>query len=654
MNVAEQRFRLAINLFNQGDLDAARRECQAVLKLAPKQPDVLHMIGLIAYRTGNLAEAEKFLAKAVKIAPDHLDSLFNLGVVYRDRGKLSQAQRQFARVSAMRPDSLDALINLSLVQRDLGDLTAAEETSLNVVERAPGSSAAHNNLGVVYSLTNRLKEAEAAFRKSIDLKPDHVNAVQNLAHLLHRWDERKFDAGDLYRRALEIQPGDITAAMELFEYLVETGTLEEVQALFEEMAETFAGTSGLILAEAKMFDRQGRETDALERLADGAKQYPEDDEIAHFAAKLLVQTGRFDEAIAAYRVLVDRNPMDGMACLALTDLAKIDIQDPLFAQMRRAAKRPDIEPLELERLMFAMARAQDRSGDFDAAFRSLEKGNRMRRARLDYDADRNTRFIAEMCALFSRERIEATRLSTSVGESPIFIVGMPRSGTTLTEQILASHSGVVAGGELVYLTENIRELATRMGDDVPAFVERIGHDDLIGLGEAYHADTAPLRQEGKVLTDKLPHNFLNIGFIRMIWPDARIVHVRRHPAGTCFSIYSQLFLEAHNYAYDLEELGRYYHDYRTLMAHWNFVCDKPIYDLDYETFVRDPESETRRLLDYCGLPFEEACLSFHETDRSVRTASRIQVRQPLYTSSADRWRNYEGHLKPLMDAIGDV
>ncbi|MEQ8666925.1 MAG: sulfotransferase [Rhodospirillales bacterium] len=654
MNVAEQRFQLAVNLFNQGQLEAARQECQAALRLAPKQPDILHLLGLIAYRGGNLGEAEKLLTRASKVMPGHADCLFNLGVVLRDRGKLRDALRQFNRVVALRPDSIDALINLSLTQRDLGDLAAAEENSRKVVELAPRSSAGFNNLGVIYSLMNRFADAERAWRKAIDLKPDHFNAIRNLAQLFHRWDARAAKAGDYYRRAIDLAPGDLTVAIDYFDYLTEMGLLDEAEAMLERMRADFDAEPDLTLAEVRLLEARGRDADALVVLDDLSSRFASNDGVEHSLAKLLERTGRFDDAITHYRALAERNPADGLAYMALSDLVRFDVDDPLFAKMRRAAKRPDTDPLDVERLMFAMGRVQDRSGRFDDAFSSFAAGNRMRRARLDYDADLNERFIGRMCDVFDRERMAALTLTSPPGESPIFIVGMPRSGTTLAEQVLASHSKISAGGELTHMPANVRRQADRVGSEVPEFVADLSAEDIRELGQSYLAAVSPLAGAGGILTDKLPQNFLNVGIIRMIWPGARIIHTRRHPLATCFSIFSQLFQASHNYAYDLVELGRYYRDYRTLMAHWHSVCDEPIYDLDYETFVQNPEVETRRLLDYCGLEFEDACLAFHNTDRSVRTASRIQVRQPLYTSSLEHWRRYENHLRPLMEVIGDA
>jgi len=287
--------------------------------------------------------------------------------------------------------------------------------------------------------------------------------------------------------------------------------------------------------------------------------------------------------------------------------------------------------------------------DHAAAFERYSAGARLRRGQIRYDADEMTAFVERTKALFTRDFFAAHAVGGHQSDEPIFIVGLPRSGSTLVEQILASHSAVEGTMEL----SDIALIAGRLGAAYPTVLAGLGAPDLTGMGGSYLEDAGVHRRLGRRhFIDKMPNNFLHTGLIHLILPRARIIDVRRHPLGACFSAFKQHFAQGQAFSYDLGDLGRYYRDYVALMAHIDAALPARICRIIYEDLVEDTEHEVRRLLDHCGLPFEPECLAFYENDRAVRTVSSEQVRRPIFRDGLEQWRNYERWLGPLKQALG--
>jgi len=316
----------------------------------------------------------------------------------------------------------------------------------------------------------------------------------------------------------------------------------------------------------------------------------------------------------------------------------------------------DVDRLHLE---FALGKAYEDAGDWAMSFSHYEKANALQRARFRYDPDHNTERLRHLKAMFTPEFFAARAGTGCLSPDPIFIVGLPRAGSTLIEQILSSHSRVEGTMELPEIIAIARELRAQSGSQaVGAYTRRLASLDAVhlsALGERFLANTRVYRKTGRpYFIDKMPNNFLHIGLIHLVLPNAKIIDARRHPLACCFSNYRQHFASGQRFAYDLADLGRYYRDYVELMAHFDAVLPGCIHRVIYERLVEDTEEEVRRLLDYCGLPFEDACLRFFENERAVRTPSSEQVRQPIYREAVDQWRHYETWLGPLKDALGAV
>jgi Sulfotransferase family len=329
-----------------------------------------------------------------------------------------------------------------------------------------------------------------------------------------------------------------------------------------------------------------------------------------------------------------------------TDLKRFEPGDPLIAQMQALLQREGLSVADRTTLHFGLGKAYLDLGDSAEAFRHYNEGNRLKRATFAYDADENDRWMAEIARVFSPALMTAKADMGARSGMPIFVVGMPRSGTTLVEQILASHAMVHGAGEL-------RKLQA-LGDyaDFPAGFRALPPDRLKAMGEAYLAYVAPMAAGRRHVVDKMPANFALAGMIRLILPDARIIHCRRDPVDTCLSCYTKLFAGQQDFAYNLTELGRFHRAYQGLVAHWREILPASHFlEVDYEDVVADVAAQARRMLDFLGLPWDESVLRFHETERPVRTASSNQVRQPIYRSSAGRWRKHAAELEPLLAAL---
>ncbi|MCY3794436.1 MAG: sulfotransferase, partial [Gammaproteobacteria bacterium] len=367
--------------------------------------------------------------------------------------------------------------------------------------------------------------------------------------------------------------------------------------------------------------------------------------------------GRQSESIAAYRRAVEAEPNLGEAWWNLANLKTFRFDERDIAAMQRLATREDLAPRDEFHLGFALGKALEDAGDIDGAFAAYQRGNAIKRAQSGYDVEENSAMTAVLAASCTQQRLAAREDWGHSAPDPIFIVGLPRSGSTLLEQILASHSQVDGTMELPYIPQFVRRLAGRRDPtgqtNYPEALWELTAEQCQSLGAEFLDAAHMQRGAAPIFIDKLPNNFAHVGLIHLILPNARIIDARRHPMATCFSCFKQLFAAGQEFTYSLEDIGRYYQDYRALMAHWDAVLPGRVLRVDYENVIEDLEGEVRRLLDYCELPFEAACLEFHRNSRPVRTASSEQVRQPIYRDAMAQWRRFEAHLGPLKQALGN-
>ncbi len=366
--------------------------------------------------------------------------------------------------------------------------------------------------------------------------------------------------------------------------------------------------------------------------------------------------GHQQPAIESYRAAVEADPWYGEAFYALSNLKTYRFTDAEIGAMQTFEAREELGPSGAVHFCFALGKAFEDRADFAESFRYYAKGNGLKRQLSNYDPDQMSADLKAQRDYFSPQIFEERKGAGCPSTDPIFIVGLPRAGSTLLEQILSSHSAVDGTLELPNVLSMAQKLRRRGREGevpYPELLSTLSAESLAELGEQYLADTRIHRQGAPYFIDKMPNNFRHIGLIKLMLPNAKIIDARRDAMACCFSGFKQLFAEGQEFSYDLTDIGRYYRDYVALMEHWDTVIPGQVLRVDYERVVDDVESEVRRLLDFCGLPFEDACLSFHETKRAVRTASSEQVRRPIYSEGLEQWVNYEPFLGPLKDALAE-
>ena len=502
---------------------------------------------------------------------------------------------------------------------------------------------------------NRIPEAETRLRSHLKQAPTDIVAIRMFAELAMRLD-RGEDAEHLLERCLELAPGFHEArhnyAIVLHRNNKPALALAELDTLLRINPDEAASRN----LKAAVLCRVGEYETAIDIYDALLREFPQQAHVWLSLGHALKTAGQNDRAIAAYTKCTEIDPAFGEAYWSLANLKTFRFSDAQIQTMRDALARENLDDEHRLHLDFALGKAMEDRRDYETSFRHYDAGNALRLKRVPYSADETSRRFARAreiyTADFFHERIEAGCETPG----PIFIVGLPRAGSTLIEQILASHPLVEGTMELPEITSMTRALKHASGDTFyHDALARMSADELRDLGEHYLDRTRIHRKLGRpFFVDKMPNNFAHIGLIHLVLPNAKIIDARRHPMACCFSIFKQHFARGQNFAYGLDDLARYYRDYIDLLAHFDTVLPGRIHRVQYETMVVDTESEVRRLLDYCGLPFDEACLRFFENDRPVRTASSEQVRQPIYTSGVDQWRRYESWLGPLRTALGDI
>jgi tetratricopeptide (TPR) repeat protein len=647
-----------------------------------------------ALRAGRAATAERWLRALEAQFPGEENCLWLLGAALLDQDKIPESIAMLERVLVRVPDFAHARVDLARAFRRDGRAARARDEVRRVLEKMPHHHLAWPAYGdalvdleqyadarvaferarvtdphrqAVEQATAALtaddrKTSEEIFRRILQQDASHVAALCGLAALSLAADKGN-DAERLLRHALKQSANSPLAWRGLGQALVALGRLEEAGAAARHLVKMEPENPQSWITIGSVSTRLMRQEEALEAYEQAARLQPEVVRLRLSIGHIHKTLGRRNESEAAYKAALAMDPGIGEAYWSLADLKNYSFNDTEIAAMQQLLANDGQELLasdKIERsntaqLNFALAKAFEQRRQYADAFAHYARGNALRRLDAPFDIEHFERRTARIRTFFDTAFFADRTGSGDPSTAPIFIVGLPRSGSTLVEQILASHSRVEGTMEL----PNIITI-THQFDDMIA--NRDGYPETVGtapvgllatLGSRYLTETAPLRAGREHFTDKLPNNFSHIGLIHAILPHATIIDARRHPMDCCFSTFKQHFAEGQTFSYDLDDLGRYYRCYLSLMDHWDAVLPGKVLHLQYEDLVSDPEMNIRRLLDHCRLPFEAACLSFHQTQRSVRTASAEQVRQPIYTSGVGYWRHFEKELEPLREALGN-
>ena len=648
---ARERFDRVLELISAQEFAAAEALCQELLQQDPADVNILGLRGAVLIKLNRLDEAETVLRRALRLAPTFAKPHEDLGIALLDKGDAAGAAEVLENAVRLDPSLELAWFNLGKARARLGrgaEADAAFEKSfeLNPERKLTAHAAELHRDG-------RFEEAERMYREVIRANPRNVDALRMLGRIALSM-KRNSDAERLFRRTVSIAPDFVGAWLDLGRVLKDTDSHEEAMACYRRVIELQPDNPKGHFMLAGVLAPAGRTYEAIESYRRALDLEPDYVGALLGLGHVLKTVGRLDEAIDAYRECIRCRPDNGGSYWSLANLKTYRLSDEDITTMRSILGSEELGDTSRVNFLFALAKAYEDRGEFERAWDYYAIGNASQREHEYYDPVQ-TEFINDaIVEVFDAELMAEKTGGGDPDHAPIFVVGLPRSGSTLIEQILASHSAVEGTSELPYLGRVAVSLNRNRADGInyPRAVRELSAANFADLGREYLRRAGRHRVEGtRRFIDKMPNNFPLIGFLHLILPNAKIIDARRHPLDACLSCYRQLFARGQAFTYDLTDIGEYFLQYQRLMDHWHTVLPGAVLTVQYEELVGDFENQTRRLLAHCELPFEDACLRFYETERPVRTPSSEQVRRPIYTSSIGFWRNYEGRLGELREVL---
>lgn len=664
----------------------AREDYERLSRLCPRDPGVWHRLGVVYGALGDPENAVRCTRQTTMLAPAVAAGYRNLGHFLLQLDRAPEAEVCFRKAVTLSGGGAKDQGNLGAALAALHRYDEATACYEKAIALMPGDAALHYNLGAAFHALGRWPEAAQEYGSANRLAPGEPRYLAALATSLHA-SGRDEQALAAWSQLLQLAPTNLEALHNIGAIYREHGRLADAVQAYERAVEAVQGEVGPLMDLGLIQLDLGNTDKARECFCDILAREPRHAEAQYNLALALERSGLLDEALEAYaqvpsgyhgidlvgaRAGILEKLGDFEAAHALLEtvlgsdtagLRVLDVYARLcrhFGECDRAIERIEAclrlgtaDEAEQRHLHFRLGGLYDQQKRYDEAFRHFEAGNRLKHYR--YNAADDQRYVDRLIAVHSQEVFaHLPSVAPAADVTPIFIVGMPRSGTTLVEQIVASHPEVHAGDELPFISRIVNAARICAGHVLgyPEYLPSLTQVDCEHMARSYLDELRALAPGARFVTDKMPHNFPFLGLMHRLFPNAPIIHCLRDPADVCLSCYFQDFASYHNYAYDLEHLGQHYHQYQRTMDHFRDALQIPIFETRYESLVEDPEARARALLEYCGLPWDERCLRFYESNRKSKTASYDQVRQPIYKRSTQRWRNYEKYLQPLFNALG--
>ena len=675
------------DMLNSGQLSSARVACQKICNKDRLNADAWTMLGVIHASMGNYKEAIKCFRKSIALNPRDALIHYNLGLALLKTNAHTTSVSEFRRALECNSNFTEARYNLAIALQQSGDFKEAESAYLDVLRSCPSMTNAYVRLSMLYMGTNRVEDALNACQDAIDHSDNLANANSQMGKILHLTGKHE-QAITYFQKSIELDSDLIESYIGLADAYLSIGNLEKAAAYYRHAEKQRPGDPAILKKLGYTYQNIGRVIDAVLCFEKALENTSNDSELLFNYGNSLELVGREEEALHVYEksISIDPDLINSIAGKAhilekrglfyeAFELVKPIVASgrysfyialvyaDLLSQLSR--KNDAIDYLESYLEMFPLdsqnslihyrlGKLLDSMGQYDRAFEHIVSANTITPYHYDYRNQVN--FVDKCLHGFTKDMLREMPRSSVSGKKLIFIVGMPRSGTSLTEQILASNSMVYGAGELTDIEQIYNEMAARLtGISKRPFPESLRDASTLiaEYSQRYHSKIMGESGSATHVTDKMPHNFRFLGLIELLFPDARIIHCTRNAVDTCLSIYFQPFTSAHSYARDLHDLGKYYCEYRRLMTHWKETISLPLFEVQYESLVSNEEKYIKDMLDFCSLPLEQSCFTFHETPRYVRTPSYDQVRQPMYSRSVMRWKKYESHLAKLLAALGE-
>jgi tetratricopeptide (TPR) repeat protein len=679
----------AYKLYEAGRLGQAARACSAIVAQRPRMAEAHNLMGAILNAQGNAAAAVKALQRAIHLNDKNAQFYSNLGEIERRRGKLPEAMVALRRAVSLDPNSSQALNNLGILHYDRRDFEEAVRCYEQAISLKSSYPEAHNNLGNALRALGKSDEALEHYQRALLLRENYAEAYNNMAAILRDRDQVA-EAEHAYRRAISLKRHYLEAYGNLASLLVEQDRGDEALRVLGDALEINSNHVPTLLQVARTQLSKGNYTQAEHACRLAIEQDPNSAEAHAVLGEVFHETDRFPEALASFETALTLKPdfseannyygiclksvgrleeardqllktleMNPQAygCYAnLADMETFTADHPHFLAME-AIMREASDPMS-ERYMalhFGLGKAYEDLGDYDKAFSHFQTGATLKRATLNYQESEAFAFFDSIRDTFNADFFANRPFEGNPSSLPVFIIGMPRSGSTLVEQILSSHPQAYGAGEIKEFTRRLSGLRSRFPSlpKYPHIATKMNQAHYKIVADGYLDAMRNYSAASSRVSDKLLTNYYFAGMLHVMFPNAKFIHTRRNPVDTCLSAYTKLFKDDMPHSYDFGELGRYYKKYEELMAHWDKMLPPGVMmTVVYEEIVENLETSARELLDFVGLTWDPACLSFHESSRPIKTASVVQVRKPVYKTSIEKWRRYGSRLQPLLDALG--
>jgi len=639
----QEQLNSLLKYYQTGRYVDAEKLSVSITKEFPKHLFAWKVLGAALKQMGKINESLIASQKSVQLGPLDTEAHYNLANTLKELGRLDEAEVSYKKAIELKPDYAEAHYNLANTLKELGRLDEAEVSYKKAIELKPDYAEAHNNLGNTLKEIGRLDEAEVSYKQAIILKPDYAEAHYNLANTLKelgRLDEAEVS----YKKAIELKPDYAEAHNNLGMTLKELGRLDEAEVSYKQAI--------ILKPDFEAYYNLGNVLLILRRLNEAETSYrkviilkPDYSEAYYYLGIILQDFGRLEEAEASYRKAIKLKPNYVEAHRDLTLMKKFDAQDEQYLSMKELYLDKNISKEQRCHINFGLAKACEDLGDFEQAFAHYCEGNELRKKVLNYNINQDVELFRKIKSNYPQivqKSLKPDKLTNNT--MPIFIVGMPRSGTTLVEQIISSHSQVTGAGELNF--------ASQFGAAISTGITEKNNESLLDFRIKYLDKLKNVSNGNLIVTDKTPQNFLYIGLLAAAFPEAKIIHVKRNPAAVCWANYKQYFVsKSIGYCYSIDDVISYHKLYENLMVFWTNTLSKRIYNLDYELLTVNQESETRKLIEYLGLDWNEKFLSPQNNMRSVSTASNLQIRKKVYKGSSQQWKKYQPFLNGALDDL---
>ncbi len=619
----EREFGKAVRYHQAGRLSKAEQIYTKILKVNPDLPDCLHLKGFIAYQSGKNDKAIEFIAKAIHRNANDPVYHYNLALPFLALNRFDEAISCYQKALQLSPELVQAHVNLGNVLQEQGRFGEAISHYDKARQLNPSDFLVHLNMGNALQAQGKFVEAISCYEQALHLKADLAEAHYNMGNA-YKAQGKINQAISCYQRAIEVNPEDFSAYYNMGNAFRDLKKLDDAVACYQK---------------------------AVKIKPDGVEAY-------YSMGDVFTSQGRFEEALSWHRKALKLRPDCAEAFYSMVRGMKVTHQDASEVfDMVNQLKEVELSEDGHIYMNFALGKLYDDLGLFQKAFHHYQLANEQERPRHVFEPQSHRNFVTRIIQAFDADFFGHSRPWGNDSQMPIFVVGMPRSGTSLLEQIISSHPQVSGGGELDFFSQLERRFApAREPATYPEYMQWFDRETARGVSDGYLGLIGNLSESNRkqvYVTDKMPHNFLFVGLLHVLFPKARFIHCQRHPLDNCLSIYFQKFTQEHHYAYDLEEIGISYEEYQRLMTHWHEVLPTKIFRVNYEDVVCHQEELSRQLIAFCRLEWDSRCLDFHESDRPVFTSSNWQVRQPIYKSSVSRWRNYDQFLRPLREILAD-